>query len=91
MRVMANTKPLLREFQMESLFKFHVQERCGSKGKSYDCICASGKGNATLHYNVNDKVVLDNCLILNDMGSKYNGYCSDITVTFPSNGKFTEK
>jgi Xaa-Pro dipeptidase len=25
------------------------------------------------------------------MGSKYNGYCSDITVTFPSNGKFTDK
>ncbi|EGR27625.1 metallopeptidase family m24, putative [Ichthyophthirius multifiliis] len=90
-RVMQNTYPHLKEYQMESLFKFHVQERCGSKAKAYDCICASGQGNATLHYNANTKLIADNCLILNDMGSKYNGYCSDITVTFPSNGKFTQK
>jgi len=76
---------------MESLFRFYMAERCGSKHKSYDCICASGCGNATLHYNVNDKILGDSVLILNDMGAKYKGYCSDITCTFPSNGKFTEK
>lgn len=30
-------------------------------------------------------------MILNDMGSKYKGYCSDITCSYPSNGKFTQK
>ena len=30
-------------------------------------------------------------LVLCDMGAFYNNYCSDITITFPSNGKFTEK
>ncbi|KAL4445626.1 hypothetical protein ABPG74_006177 [Tetrahymena malaccensis] len=91
-RVMANTKPGIREYQMEALFKFHVQERTGSKEKSYDCICASGnEGPSILHYHDNLRVVADNSLILNDMGSKYNGYCSDITVTFPSNGKFNDK
>ena len=28
-------------------------ERCGAKHKSYECICAHGEGNATLHYHSN--------------------------------------
>lgn len=75
---------------MEALFSFYHQERCGAKQKSYDHICACGVGNATLHYNVNDKVIGESELILNDMGGRYKGYCSDITCTFPSNGKFTQ-
>jgi len=76
---------------MEALFRFYVHERCGAKHKSYDCICASGKSPSTLHYVNNDKKIEDNGLILNDMGSKLNGYCSDITCVFPSNGKFSQK
>lgn len=91
-RVLANTRPGMYEYQMEALYKFHVQERTGAKDKSYDCICASGnEGPSILHYVDNTRKIVDNCLILNDMGSKYNGYCSDITVTFPSNGVFNEK
>jgi Xaa-Pro aminopeptidase len=30
-------------------------------------------------------------MILNDMGGKWRGYCSDVTCCFPSSGKFTEK
>lgn len=74
---------------MEALFRFYMCERLGSKHKAYDCICASGEGNATLHYMSNLKIIGDSELILNDMGAKYEGYCSDITCTFPSNGKFT--
>lgn len=48
--VMRNVKPGLKEHQMEALFKFYMQERCGAKHKAYDCICASGVGCATLHY-----------------------------------------
>jgi len=58
---------------------------------AYDCICASGHDAATLHYINNDKVLKDGALMLADMGGKYYGYCADITVTFPINGKFTAK
>lgn len=66
-------------------------ERIGSQHKSYDCICASGIGNATLHYVDNDKVLEQGVMTLNDMGAKVNGYCSDITCSWPVGGKFTEK
>lgn len=76
---------------MEALFKYHTFVNTGCRFAAYECICAGGRGAATLHYIVNDKTIEDNSLILNDMGGKYYGYCSDITVTFPSNGKFNEK
>jgi len=88
---MKEVRPGLREFQMAALFRFHCFERCGAIHKSYDCICATGENSSTLHYNKNELSIGDNALILNDMGSKYKGYCSDITCSFPSNGKFTEK
>ena len=43
------------------------------------------------HYFENDSVLKDGDMILNDSGMKLHGYCSDITTTFPVNGKFTEK
>ncbi|EAR97910.1 metallopeptidase family M24 protein (macronuclear) [Tetrahymena thermophila SB210] len=91
LRVMNNIKAGMMEYQMEALYKFHVHELIGSKEKSYNCICASGDAPALLHYIDNEKQIPDNALILNDMGSKYNGYTSDITITFPSNGKFSQK
>lgn len=71
--------------------KYHCLSTCGARFEPYNCICASGRNASTLHYIVNDKLIKDDTLILNDMGGKYYGYCSDITITFPSNGKFNEK
>jgi Xaa-Pro dipeptidase len=90
-RVMRNAKIGIKEYQLEALFKFHSQERCGARFQAYDCICGSGRDAATLHYICNDKVLVDGALLLADMGAKYYGYCADITVTFPINGKFTQK
>jgi len=90
-RVLKNAKAGLKEYQIEALFKFHGFERCGARFQAYDCICASGHDSATLHYICNDKILVDGALMLADMGAKYYGYCSDITVTFPINGKFTKK
>lgn len=40
---------------------------------------------------VNDDVLKDGYLLLTDMGCKKMGLCSDITCTYPINGKFSEK
>lgn len=30
-------------------------------------------------------------MVLHDMGGKWHGYCADIAITFPIDGKFTDK
>ena len=80
-----------KEYQIEALFQYHTKVNSGCKEKAYDCICGSGRNAATLHYTSNSKVIQEDSLILCDMGAKYHGYCSDITVTFPANGKFNDK
>ena len=58
---------------------------------AYECICASWVEAATLHYSINNKDMKDGDIYLTDMGIRFCGYCSDISATFPVNGKFTEK
>jgi len=90
-RVLREIKAGHKEYQIEALFGFHTFSNSGSRFQAYNCICASGRDAATLHYVVNDKLLKEDSLILSDMGAKYKGYCSDITVTFPASGKFNEK
>jgi len=88
---MRNNKPGLKEFQIEALYKFASLTTVGSRFMAYNCICCNGTDCATLHYNDNLKEYKDGSLTLCDMGMKFYGYCSDITCTYPVNGKFTEK
>ena len=57
---------------------------------AYGCICASGANAATLHYVLNNRDMRDGDIYLTDMGIRFLGYCSDISATFPVNGKFTD-
>ncbi|GAQ81411.1 Metallopeptidase M24 family protein [Klebsormidium nitens] len=92
--VMRRVKPGMTEYQLESLFQHFCYFEGGCRHCSYTCICASGDNAATLHYGhagaPNDKILSDGDLILLDMGAEYHCYASDITCTYPVNGKFTE-
>nr|BAN21025.1 xaa-pro dipeptidase pepd/pepq [Riptortus pedestris] len=92
--VMKNLKPGMYEYQAEALFSFYVYNVGGCRSCAYTCICASGENSAILHYGhaakPNDKKILDGDLCLFDMGGSYYGYASDITVSFPINGKFSK-
>ena len=44
-----------------------------------------------LHYDKNNSICRDGDLILFDLGCEWNYYCSDISRTFPINGKFTDR
>jgi Xaa-Pro dipeptidase len=88
--VMRSIKPGALEYQMESRFLHEVYTRAGCRFVAYPCICGSGCQGATLHYITNEKVVQDGDMCLFDMGASYHGYCSDITVSFPASGRFTE-
>ncbi|XP_037733641.1 xaa-Pro dipeptidase isoform X1 [Chelonia mydas] len=91
--VMKAVKVGMKEYEMESLFQHYCYTRGGMRHTSYTCICGSGNNSSVLHYGhagaPNDKTIEDGDLCLFDMGGEYYCYASDITCTFPANGKFT--
>ena len=88
-QAMANTKPGVGEWQLEGiiegLFKY-----CNTSGIAYPCIIGSGENATILHYTVNDDTCDDGEILLIDAGCEYKGYASDITRSWPVNGKFTD-
>jgi len=93
--VMRNVKPGMFEYQCESLFRHYGYYNYGSRLVSYTSICGCGPNSATLHYghtgepNARKIDETDHCLF--DMGAEYQCYASDVTCSFPANGKFTPK
>lgn len=92
--VMRNTKVGMKEYQLESMFLHHAYMYGGCRHYSYTCICATGENSSVLHYGhaaaPNDKTLKDGDMALLDMGAEYHFYGSDITCSFPVNGKFTD-
>lgn len=60
-----------------------------SQGRAYDNIVAGGNNANILHYIENNQMLNDGDLLLIDAGSHLNHYATDITRTFPVNGKYT--
>ncbi|KAJ6698916.1 XAA-PRO DIPEPTIDASE [Salix purpurea] len=91
--VMRKTRVGMEEYQLESIFLHHTYMYGGCRHCSYTCICATGENSAVLHYGhaaaPNDKILQDGDMALFDMGAEYHFYGSDITCSFPVNGKFT--
>nr|XP_005893977.1 PREDICTED: xaa-Pro dipeptidase isoform X2 [Bos mutus] len=78
---------------VECLFEHYCYSRGGMRHSSYTCICGSGENSAVLHYGhagaPNDKTIQDGDMCVFDMGGEYYCFASDITCSFPANGKFT--
>jgi Xaa-Pro dipeptidase len=91
--VMKRVRPEMHEFQMESLFRHYIHYYGGCRNCAYTCICASGPNGAILHYghagSPNDRKIGDGEMLMFDMGGEYHCYCSDISRSYPSNGKYT--
>ncbi len=85
-----NSKPDIMEYELEACFDYEIK-RNGSKDKAFNTILASGKNATILHYGDNDDKINDKELVLIDLGATYGYYNSDISRTFPINGKFTDR
>ncbi|MEP7146001.1 MAG: aminopeptidase P family protein [bacterium] len=83
-------KPGLNEYHVQASLEFHYKNS-GSRENAYHPIVAGGDNACILHYESNDQILQNGDLLLIDSGAEYNYYCSDITRTFPVNGKFTEE
>jgi Xaa-Pro aminopeptidase len=86
---MKAVRPGMKEYEVEAMLEAYFRKH-GASGSSYTSIVGAG-GNATvLHYIDNKDTLKDGDLLLVDAGAEYKGYASDITRTFPINGKFTQ-
>lgn len=86
---MKKVKPGMNEFQVESLIEAYMREK-GANGVAYNSIVGGGDNATILHYVENNMPLNDGDLILIDAGAEYKGYASDITRTFPVNGKYSK-
>ena len=88
-RAMNVCKVGMHEYQLaaELHHQFTTQ---GSQRLAYGSIVAGGENACILHYTNNDQVLQDGDLVLIDAGCELDHYASDITRTFPVNGRFSE-
>ncbi|MCK5666515.1 MAG: aminopeptidase P N-terminal domain-containing protein, partial [Thiotrichaceae bacterium] len=87
-RAMQFCKPDKYEYELEGEI-IHTFYKHGCRDSAYPSIVGSGKNGCILHYTDNDQKLNDGDLVLIDAGVEHKGYASDITRTFPVNGKFS--
>ena len=78
----------VREYHLDAEL-LHEFRMGGSQYPAYGSIVAAGANACCLHYRADAGPVRDGELVLIDAGCELDGYASDITRTFPANGKFT--
>mgnify|MGYP001275454675 FL=1 len=86
-RAMRACRPGMAEYELEAELTYEFRRR-GADAHAYTPIVAGGANACVLHYVSNDKVLNDNTLVLIDAGCEVQGYASDITRSFPVNGRF---
>jgi Xaa-Pro aminopeptidase len=87
-RAMQTCRPGMMEYEIEAelLYEF---KRGGASFPAYSPIVGGGANGCILHYTENNAELRDGDLLLIDAGAEIDGYASDITRTFPVNGRFS--
>jgi Xaa-Pro aminopeptidase len=86
-QAMREARPGAFEYEIEALIDYTFR-RCGATGPAYPSIVASGPNATVLHYVENTRQMRDGELLLIDAGAEYDGYCADVTRTFPVGVRF---
>jgi len=87
-RAMKVSKPGMIEYQLQAEIE-HEFAMAGAKAPAYGTIVGGGANGCILHYVENTAPLNDGDLVLIDAGCELDYYASDITRTFPVNGKFS--
>jgi len=89
-RLMRMVEPGCFEYQLEAAFVQTTLD-AGCRAMAYHPIVAGGENACILHYNQNRAALGKNDLVLVDAGAEFRYYASDITRTYPVNGKFSSE
>jgi Xaa-Pro aminopeptidase len=87
-RCMKEAHAGMSELELQALLELEMKKG-GSPFTAYHSIVASGSNTCCLHYNVNCCPLESGDLVLIDAGCAFEGYASDITRTWPVDGRFT--
>lgn len=87
--ILKNLKPGMYEYEAEAHFDFAL--KCNNARHAFDTIAASNINACCMHYKQNDRQMKDGDMILFDLGAEWGYYASDVSRTYPVNGKFTEQ
>ena len=87
-RAMQAARPGMHEFELEAEL-LYIFRKHGAQAVAYNSIVAAGANACILHHAAGNSVMRDGDLVLIDAGCELDGYASDITRTFPANGKFS--
>ncbi|HLG42904.1 MAG TPA: M24 family metallopeptidase [Planctomycetota bacterium] len=79
----------INEGEIQKIIEKTMRDQA-AEGLAFGSICASSSNTPVIHYRNNNKEVKDGELMLCDVGGSYLGYATDITRTWPVNGRFSE-
>ncbi len=85
---MRMTRPGLFEYEIEATIEYEYR-RGGAQREAYESIVASGDNATILHYSSNRHRLIEGELLLVDSGCELDYYASDVTRTWPINGRFS--
>ncbi len=87
-RAMAAVGPGKYEFEVQEALDGYCHAN-GARRMAYPSIVGSGPNACTLHYDQSSRQMKDGEVVLNDSGAEYGNYATDITRTYPVNGRFS--
>ncbi len=85
-----STRPGLGEWEIEALMSY-VQIREGATGPAYHGIIGAGPNSLVLHYSASSRAMQDGEVLLADYAPEVDHFVSDITRTWPVNGRFSAR
>lgn len=87
--ILDHLHPDMHEYEIEAYFDFVLKS--SNARHAFPTIAASGRNACSMHYVANDRKMPDGDMILFDLGAEWGYYASDVSRTFPVNGKFTDQ
>lgn len=87
--ILTHLRPGMCEYEIEAHFDYTLRSR--NARHAFGTIAASGPNACVLHYMRNNRMMQDGEMILFDLGAEYGYYASDVSRTFPVNGKFSPR
>jgi Xaa-Pro aminopeptidase len=88
--VMKATRPGMYEYELSALYNF-IAEKEGAQNLAYYMIISSAENHPYAHYYKHDRLLQDGDFIVMDIGPDVHYYDTDITISYPVNGKFTPR